>query len=523
MTLQFLKILVINEIRLRARRISSLVALLAVSFLSWSVIADPNNGHAMLVVNDTRVLYNSTALALGTSSLASPLFCLIGFFLVRGRVAEDLRSGIAGVIGASPVSNTSFLLARWLGGVAYLTLLCMAYLAMVMVCHLIRGEGPVELSVYLITYGLLLMPMVFFSVSCAILFDSFAFLMGKFGDVLYFVVWAMLLAQITILSEETNAQLSPLLALDFSGLVMSTLIFTSQMMSNNVSIGMSTFDAKLTPITMQHVAWSAEIIGLRLTTFLLSVVPLIPAMLFFHRYNPDRVKVSNAQQRRSPLAVLNQFLRPLARVVSPLFRLASFLPGMAGQVVADIALLLASSPSVILVFIIGNLIGLFIPLNGIIASLVFSSLVWGIAISDISTRDFSADCTRLTGVVIGGVAQRYVRHVFSAALLGMLLSGSVLLRLLAADPLHAFILMVGIVSLAAVATLLGRTSSTPRTFLSLFLFWWYLATQTPKEALMDVMGFNGAANLSSMSWHASIGLIALVLGLLYNRWRSEAH
>lgn len=204
MNFHFLKILVLNELRLRTRRVSSIVALLAVSFLSWSLIGDPNNGHTMLAVNDTRVLYNSATMALGSVSLASPLFCLIGFFLVRGRIAEDLRSGIGSVIGASSVSNISFLLARWL----------------------------------------------------------------------------------------------------------------------------------------------------------------------------------------------------------------------------------------------------------------------------------------------------------------------------AHDPQHAAILLIGIVAFAALATLLGRTTGTPRTFMSLYLFWWYVATQTPKIALVDVLGFNGAANLTSMSWHAAIGSVALIIGVLYNRWRS---
>jgi hypothetical protein len=41
------------------------------------------------------VLYTSSALALGSASMASLLFGLAGFYLLRGRMAEDLRSGLA--------------------------------------------------------------------------------------------------------------------------------------------------------------------------------------------------------------------------------------------------------------------------------------------------------------------------------------------------------------------------------------------------------------------------------------------
>ncbi len=519
--MNFIQILVQNEVRLRLRRLSSIVALLAVSFLSWAIIADPSNGHAMLVVNNTRVLYNSAALALGSASLASPLFSLIGFFLVRGRIAEDLRSGIGSVIGASQVGNMQFIFARWLGGVAYLLALSLAFLATVLVCHLMRGEGPIELGVYLLTYAMLLLPMILFAVSCAILFDSFAFLMGKLGDVLYFFVWIGQIALISAIGDEVKVHMSPWLMFDFTGLVSTVIIFKEQMHSNNVSIGGGTFDAKLAAISLPHIVWGGQLLAFRLATFALALVPLIPAMLFFHRYSPDRVKAARAQQRRTPVAIINQWLRPLAGLSNPLFALAAKLPGLAGQVLADIALIFATAPSAIALLIICNVIGLGAAITHNVGILVFSTAVWGILVSDLSTRDFSADCLRLTGVAAGGSAQRYVRHVLAAFVLGVMFSSSVLLRWLMTDPQHAAILLVGLLSLAALATLLGRTSRTPRTFMSLFMFWLYVATQTPKYAPLDVVGFNGSANLHSLAMHAAIATAALLAGVMYNRWREE--
>ena len=54
----------------------------------------------------------SSALALGGAIFTSILIGLVGFYLVRGRMAEDFHSGIGGVIAATQVGNAQFLLGR---------------------------------------------------------------------------------------------------------------------------------------------------------------------------------------------------------------------------------------------------------------------------------------------------------------------------------------------------------------------------------------------------------------------------
>ncbi|MBI3228992.1 MAG: hypothetical protein HYZ45_02035 [Burkholderiales bacterium] len=259
----------------------------------------------------------------------------------------------------------------------------------------------------------------------------------------------------------------------------------------------------------------------RVGTALVAMLPLLPAFALFHRFSPDRVKASSAARRRSPLTILNQWLRPLAKVSAPLFGIASRLPGLAGQVVGDIALTLATSPSAILGLAIANFGGLFVPLNHSIGILFFGTAFWGILASDISTRDFSADMEGVTGVVPGGSQQRYLRQFLATMLLGMLFGATIFVRDLLHYPLHALILLVGMFSLAALASVFGRTARTSRPFVALFMFWLYIALNATKEANVDVVGFNGVANAHSMMVHLTLGVVALVAGYGYNRWRSE--
>lgn len=519
--LHLIKVLVINEMRLRMRRLSTLVVLLAVIAISWAIIPDPDTGMTMMAVAEARVSYTSSMMAFGSATLASFLFAIAGFYLVRGRIAEDIRSGAGSVIGATQVSNGIFLFSRWLGGVLYLLALVAGLLGTTLLCHLLRGDGPIQLMVYLQTYCLLLLPLVFFCVSCAILFDSVAGLMGKAGDVIYFLLWMAQMGLMATMDESIKKSLSPLLLFDFMGLATGMINLRMLLLTDHMSLGMSTFDATLPVITLPSALWTMQIIWLRCASGLIALLPLLPAIFFFHRYSPDRVKLSNTRKRRSPFDIINAWSRPLSKLVQPMFRLSASLPGLAGRVLADIALSFITSPSAILVLVIILLASLFSNVRDLSGILIAAVVFWGVMISDISTRDFQANTEELTGSVPGGIAQRYLRQFSSAAMLGFMFMGVIAIRWSFVEPVRAAALVCGVLSLSALATLFGRCSGTARVFLALFLFGVYVALNVTKEAMLDVVGFNGVANLGSMQIQLAIAVIGLAAGYLYNRQRAQ--
>ncbi|MES2130142.1 MAG: hypothetical protein V4463_22965 [Pseudomonadota bacterium] len=516
MIAHIVKALALNEVRLRMRRVSTIVALLAVVAISWLMIVDPATGESMMVVDKTRVIYNSAALAVGSATLASILFGLGGFYLVRGRIAEDLRSGVGSVIGATPVGNALFLVSRWVGGVAYLGALMFTFMATIICLHLLRGEGPVQLWVYLQTYCLVLVPIIFFAVSCAILFDGVAPLMGKGGDVLYFILWMAQLSMMSMVEKAATAGLTPWFLLDFGGMVIAMFNLQNIVHLTSFAIGSSPFDPALAPIVMPDTIWTVETVLMRLATAVLALLPLLPAIALFHRFSPDRVKASRARARRSPLALLNGWLRPLGRLVHPLLRLATVLPGLAGQVLADVALALMAAPSAILGVLVALVAGLATPRADLAGVLTVAVAFWGVFVADLSTRDFQADTEGLTGAVPGGIDQRYARQLGAAVLLGFLFTGMVAVRWMAFDPLRAGALVAGVLALASLATLLGRLTHTSRTFVSLFLFALYVAVNAVKVPLVDAVGFNGVANVQSTLAYAAVALAAALMGYIWN-------
>lgn len=509
-----------NEVRLRMRRLSTMLALLAVVAISWAMIGDPSSGSALLAVDNARVLYTSSALALGSAALGGLLFGLGGFYLVRGRMGEDLRSGIGSVIGACAVHNGPFLAGRWLGGVAYLSALALGFMGTMLACHALRGDGPIQLSIYLQTYALMLVPMIFFGVSCAILFDSFAPLMGKAGDLLFFLLWSAQLAMLAGYEKGPLNGFDPLLMLDFFGIAVSMVTLTAHLHSTNLMLGGGEFDALLAPVTLPVHLWPARMIVMRCASLLLALLPVLPAAYLFHRFSPDRVRASSARQRRSPLAVVNGWLRPLARLVQPLFQLAARVPGMWGQVLADLALTLVASPSAILVLIAMLAGAVLLPASVLPGLLIFGVGFWAVSISDLSTRDYQADAEDLTGALMGGGSQRYLRQLAATILSGWLFMGVIALRWLSGQPLRAAALVVGVLCLAALATLSGRCSRTSRTFLALFLFGFYVALNAKTVPMLDLVGFNGAATAESIMTHLAVAIGASLIGFAYNRQRA---
>lgn len=516
-----MQILILTEVRLRARRWTSLIAVFLMAAMCWNIISDPASGYAMIVIDRARVLYTSSALALGSSSLLSMIMLFVGFFLVRGRVADDIRTGIGSLIAASPVSNAVFLSSRWIGGVLYFLLLIFAGMLSVIALQMVRGEPGIDFWVYLQTYSLVFIPLAFYVVSLALLFDSVPFLMGKLGDLLFFILWIAQLSLISKVMELGKGESSAWFIFDFCGLVTTVANLQGQLGTKNFSLGGSNFDPALAPIVLSASLWSVKLTVLRVATALFALLPLLLAFPLFHRFSPDRVKQSQSRKRRTPIEILNQWSRPLARFVQPLMSVANRMPNFFGQVVADTALTLISAPVFILCLVVLNGFALFSDDKGLFSVVPFIVMAWGVLIVDISTRDYQAGIESMTAAVSGGVERRYLRQLSACMLLAMMFGGVAILRLLSAEGFVALMLLAGFVAASAMACAAGRITRSARPFLSLFLFWLYVASQAKSIPMVDLFGFNHVATQSTLILMCELAVASLIVGIGYNKWKNS--
>jgi hypothetical protein len=200
-----------------------------------------------------------------------------------------------------------------------------------------------------------------------------------------------------------------------------------------------------------------------------------------------------------------------------LFALAARLPGLAGQVLADVALTLATAPAAIALLLAAIVAELVLDLRQLPALALAGVAFWGVLASELPTRDLDAACAGMSAAVPGGDARRYWRQLAASVTLGLLFCGPAALRVALSMPLRAAALLVGVTTLAALASLLGRASGSARLFLALFLFGLYVSVSTNQSALADVVGFHGTATPASILGWACVGLAAAWGGYLWRR------
>lgn len=506
--------MVANEVRLRSRRLSTLVVFFLSMLLAWSIIVDPSTGQALMVSKGQRFLYNSEALALGSAVLLSFIAGIACFYLARGRMREDVVHGLGPILAATPVSNTLLVFARWAGAVVYLAALVGAVMLTMMVLQAVRGEGPIQPWVYLRTYLLLLLPTIMFAASMAILCDACAPLMGKLGDVLYFFLWVGQFGTMpSTLAKDAEA--TPWLAVfDFSGLSAVVLALKTRLVSTSLSFGGGEFNPALPTLVLDS-WWTWDLIAMRFTSMTLSLLPLVLAVWLFHRFSPDKVK-AGAKKRVSLFARANNLVRPLTRVLVPLLAVAARLPRHVGQIMADTVLVLMANPLATLGLAILWLAGVITTQAGLGGMAYVGIAVWGIVICDVAARDWQCGTGALTAVVPGGAARRHGRQLAVVWLLGLLYSAPVLTHWVATAPFRAVVLMTAVFTLGSLAHLLAQTTRNGRSFLALFLFGLYLSTQIKGVSWFDALGAHGFATVHTTTVYFIAGVVALVGGVLWN-------
>ena len=463
--------LLTTELRLRFRRTSTHVVMLATMLMVWFTIVDKSSGYTLMAANSARVAYNTPGLALGSSVIATILLGLFGFYLVRGRVDDDLHTGLGQLIATTPMDNTVLLLSRWAGGVVYLASLIIALMLTMMVLQAVRGEGAVEPLVFFQFHALTIVPNIFFIVAMATLCDAHQRLMGKLGDVLYFLFW---LGQVTLgaVIVSTHPDGVSLLLFDPTGMGVLTQRGQFLLHTQGLAVGLNTFDPSLAPIVLGSGFWTWPMIAARVASSGMAIIPLALAITLFHRFSPDSIAASRSRKAWEIGARINRMLRPVDVFTWLLFAIAARLPRAAAPIAVELALTFASHRLAGPLIVAAGIAGAVLDDAALPALLLAAVLCWGIIIADLSTRDFKADTELLLGSVTS-CAAAYWRQGITAVLLGCMMTGPVIVRWSSIAPA----LVGGIIAVAAIAQLLGRATRGPRAFTVLFLFGLYVATQ----------------------------------------------
>jgi len=387
--------------------------------------------------------------------------------------------------------------------------------------QLVRGEGPLQPLVYLSTYAVLAIPCMVAVAVFALFFESVPLLRGRFGDVAYFLVW--------MIGIPLSIELGPAGAFaDTSGLGFLIRQVERTAGTSNFSLGYSEQDSGKPPIVFPGIVVDAAALRERAAGMTIPAILLPLSLLFFRRFDPARGKQRSRKGHRSPIALVEALVRPVSsRLLSLVDRLfgdgAVRRPSAALSVAADLGLTLRLRPLLVLLVAVSTVLAVTLP----VASLMKGALpaffaILAVALADVSTRDASAGVEGLVFATPGtrpGYATLKLASSLAAALLVTLAPA---LRLAAEKPRAAASLLIGTALVAVLAVLLGLATGTPKTFMAVYLAFWYLALNDGgKSAAFDYAGWYGTATVGVQATYLAVtaGLAAATFAL--HRLRTE--
>ncbi len=482
---------------IRFRRLSTVVVFLLLSGFAYVWVPAPSTGRTLMQVSGARVIYNSAAIGIGTSMLASIFVGLFGFYVISNAVRRDVDSRCGYVIASTNVGTGEYILGKFLGNVVFLSSFVGGYMAVSMVMQLVRGEARLEPLIFIKQYAIMTPATIVFVSVAAIVFESIPFLSGRFGDVVYFFLYCVALGIVGSTMEHGGSSIARYF--DISGFGFMFEQTRRIFHTTSMSIGSSSFNPAVRPILIGGLDLSGQDWVTRIVSTLISIPLLLLAWLFFHRFDPARLRAAGAKGKRGWMRNINALARPFVRPLAAI--------PVRGAALKDAMMTFASTP-----FTVFALIGITIAALANPASLPIAFAIVAVFIADVASRDRRSGTTGLI-YAAPRLRERFVTwKLSSAAIVALLLLVAPILHTAVAQRARLLPLIIGILFLAAAATSLGVISGNPKTFIVLFLTFWYVVVNDKGATkALDFAGFFSTPAMGVMGMYAgiAIGLIAM--------------
>jgi hypothetical protein len=510
------------DVLIRLRRPSTAVVFVLLSCIPYMWIPDPSTGRTLIGIAGGRALYNSAAIGMATAVLATMFIGLAGFYVISNAVKRDVLSRCGFVIASTTMRGSEYIIGKFAGNVVFLSLFTFGFMATAMAMVLVRGEAPLEPLVFARQYLLLLPPAIVCVSALAILFECTPLLRSKFGDVLYFFIWMGLMGTVATMTEKGAGGWAAYF--DVSGLGFMLQQLKTIYQTDSLSIGASTFDATKPPLVFAGLQWGWQWVLPRIVSTLWPMSLLLVARLFFHRFDPARVRsMPNEKSHGTWIGRFNRMSKPIARLIVRAGNAVAALPGvplLARTAMTDALATIAQFPLASIAMIGFSVASLATDVKSHFEGVLpFAFAACAIALADIACREKRAGTTALVYATPGLRARFVVWKFASTLLVAIAFLGIPIARAIALRPGSALPLLVSIVFLSAASTALGILSSNPKTFIVAFLTFWYIAlSDKGASPALDFAGWFGKSTPAVSVAYAAIAVAFLTLAQLFHVW-----
>ena len=495
----------------RTRRYSFLVMLGLVLWLGYVVVS----GQFRMSVSPNYVgVINSAWVGTLMALTTSVVLGLVGFYLVKGSVARDYATGVGQIMATTPMSRPLYMLGKWLSNYAVLgiTVLILALAGIGM--NLWFASGGLDIVALVAPLILIALPWLGLVAAMAVLFESVAWLRGGVGNIVYAVLFMILISATILPTAAGPAGFTVNPYLDIAGLqiVSDSVSRSAQAVypdATTFMFGSGFVVANPKFFTYNGVQWTTGILVSRLVILLVAVGLVMLAGVLFDRFDPARLRPVKRRAAApepapapaaEPIPVPSVHLMPLSGAGTR-FRFRALLSGelklfLKGQrwwwyaVAAGLVVAQLVSPS--------DAVQYALIVAWLWPTLILSGL--GCRESRFDTRQIVFSAPRPTSQLLAG----WLSAVLVVVLLG---SGALVRYLLAGDPVAVFGWLTAIVFIPSLALALGTLTGSEMAFQVLYVAWMYLLTQS-----LTPVDFAGLVPGSHFYLYApvAIGLMAIV-------------
>lgn len=302
----------------RVRRNSYLVTLLFAVYLGYAA----GTGRISLRLGDYRGTYTSAWIGIMVSLVTTIFVSLVGFYIVKNAVDRDRQTGVGQILSATPLAKASYFLGKFLSNFAVLSsvVLLLAFGA-VAIQFMAAEDRAFHLAALLLPFFLLTLPAMAITAAMALLFETFRFLRGGFGNVVWFFLWsfAVGLPGITKLPQldpsglwTAYESMAPAARATIPGYVDG---FSLTVADKSVQIANNFYWAGLD--------WTAQAIALRLAWVVVAVALTLIGAYFFDRFDPAKSRAQAGAKRSAKSAALAAESQPASYSAPPQPRVAT--------------------------------------------------------------------------------------------------------------------------------------------------------------------------------------------------------
>jgi len=230
--------------------------------------------------------------------VATTFVSLVGFYIVKNAVDRDRQTRVGEVLAGTPLSKVSYLLGKFLSNFAVLvSMVVVLALAAVAMQFLAAEDRTFQVRALLSPFLFLALPAMAMTAAMALLFETFSFLRGGFGNVLWFFLWTF---GITLPVVTGLPQLDPsgiwvvhesMVPAARAGIPGYVDTFSLSVAAKSVRVA--------TGFHWNGVEWTAGVVTQRLAWTALAFALVLCGALFFDRFDPASSRRRSGARPRS--------------------------------------------------------------------------------------------------------------------------------------------------------------------------------------------------------------------------------